>query len=198
MDAAKIYEEWNVSNEPQQSEQPAAAAEAPPPAPDAFEAELAKARDELLRALAEVENTRRRAERQAQEARVYAIDRFAGDLLPVADTLTRALAAVPPLTREAADEGTRTLIAGIELTERAFLEALARNGVKRVGVKGESFDPNRHQAVAQQPSEHPSGTVLEVLQPGYVLGDRTLRAAMVLVSGGPASGGAGSGVDIKI
>jgi len=161
-----------------------------------LEAELTKARDDMMRALAEVENTRRRAERQAQEARAYAIDKFARDLLPVADTLTRALAAAPA----GADEATQNVLAGIELTERAMVEAFARHGLKRVGAKGEAFDPNLHQAVAQQPSDHPANTVLEVLQPGYVLGDRTLRAAMVLVSAGPAAGAAppSAGVDIKV
>lgn len=177
-----------------------APAEAAAPDASVLEAELAKARDEMLRALAEVENTRRRAERQAQEARVYAIDRFARDLLPVADTLTRALASVP---RDSADESTHILLAGVELTERAMIEAFSRHGLKRVGAKGEGFDPNMHQAVAQQPSDQPANTVLEVLQPGYMLGDRTLRAAMVLVSAGPAAvapaEGAGSGgVDIKV
>ena len=183
-----------MSNEPQPKPEDA---EAPAQAASPFESELAKARDELLRALAEVENTRRRAERQAQEARVYAIDRFAGDLLPVADTLGRALAAVTPEAREAADEATRNLLAGIELTERALIEAFSRHGLKRVGAKGETFDPNRHQAVSQAPSDQPTGTVLEVMQPGYVLGDRTLRAAMVLVSSGP-SNAAGAGIDIKV
>jgi molecular chaperone GrpE len=175
------------------------AAEATAPETAAFEAELAKARDEMLRALAEAENTRRRAERQAQEARAYAIDRFARDLLPVADTLSRALAAVPPQVVET-DEAARTLVSGIELTERSMLDAFARHGLRRVGAKGDVFDPNLHQAVAQAPSDQPSNTVLEVLQPGYVLGDRTLRAAMVLVSAGPAAGGGdgGANVDIKV
>jgi molecular chaperone GrpE len=174
--------------------------EAPPEAPtvdvSVLEAEVAKARDEMLRALAEVENTRRRAERQAQEARAYAIDKFARDLLPVADTLTRALAAAPA----DADEATRNVLAGIELTERSMVEAFARHGLKRVGAKGEAFDPNLHQAVAQQPADQPANTVLEVLQHGYVLGDRTLRAAMVLVSAGPAASVAApsAGVDIKV
>ena len=164
-------------------------------APDAaaLETELAKARDEMLRALAEVENTRRRAERQAQEARVYAIDRFAADLLPIADTLARALAAAP---RDDVDEGFRNLLTGVELTERQMVETFERHGLKRVGAKGDTFDPKVHQAVAQAPSDQPAGTVLEVLQPGYVLGDRTLRAAMVLVSGGPATGA--QTVDIKV
>lgn len=167
------------------------AAQAPDSA--AFEAELAKARDELLRALAEVENTRRRAERQAAEARAYAIDRFANDLLPVADTLARALAAAP---RDSADESMRNLLTGVELTERALIEAFARHGLKRIGAKGDMFDPNVHQAVAQAPSDQPAGTVVEVMQPGFVLGDRTLRAAMVVVSAGPGS--AAAQVDIKV
>ncbi len=161
-----------------------------------LEAELAKARDDMLRALAEVENTRRRAERQAQEARVYAIDRFARDLLPVADTLNRALAAAPAEM----DAATRTLLDGIALTEKQMVETFARHGLKRVGAKGEVFDPNLHQAVAQQPADQPANTVLEVLQHGYVLGDRTVRAAMVLVSAGPAAKApdASASVDIKV
>ncbi len=161
-----------------------------------LEAEVAKARDDMLRALAEVENTRRRAERQAQEARTYAIDKFARDLLPVADTLSRALAAVPADV----DEATKNVLAGIELTERTLIETFARHGLKRVGAKGDVFDPNLHQAVAQQPADQPANTVLEVLQHGYVLGDRTVRAAMVLVSAGPAAGAAppSAGVDIKV
>ena len=170
--------------------------QAPEPEPDvaALEAELAKARDEMLRALAEVENTRRRAERTAQEARAYAIDRFAVDLLPVADTLGRALAAAP---RDDVDEGFRNLLTGVELTERAMLEAFGRHGLKRVGAKGDMFDPNIHQAVAQAPSDQPAGTVLEVMQPGYVLGDRTLRAAMVLVSAGGGAQPTEPTVDVK-
>lgn len=163
------------------------------------EAELAKARDDVLRALAEVENTRRRAERQVQEARAYAIDRFATDLLPVADTLSRALTAAPAEWRASADESARNLLAGLEMTERTLVDVFARNGLKRVGAIGEAFNPAIHQAVAHAPSPHPSGTVLEVMQPGYVLGDRTVRAAMVAVSAGPGSGtGDAQTVDIKV
>jgi molecular chaperone GrpE len=175
---------------------------APQAAPEAnpLEAELAKARDDMLRALAEVENTRRRAEKQAQDARIYAIDRFARDLLPVADTLARALQAISPEARAAADEATRTLLDGIELTERSLIDTFARHGLKRVGAKGDAFDPNLHQAVAQAPSDHPANTIIEVLQPGYVLGDRTVRAAMVMVSAGKAATApeAGASVDIKV
>lgn len=158
----------------------------------ALQAELGKARDDMLRALAEAENTRRRADRQVQDARAYAIDRFASDLLPVADTLTRALLAAP---RDGADETLRTLIAGLELTERSMLDAFSRHGLKRVGAKGEAFDPKIHQAVAHAPADEPANTVIEVMQPGYVLGDRTLRAAIVAVSAGR---GESQGIDIKV
>ncbi len=155
--------------------------------------ELSKTKDSMLRALADAENTRRRAERQVQEARAYAIDKFATDLLPIADTLARALSAAP---RDDLDEGFRNLLTGVELTERQMVEAFARHGLKRVGTKGEAFDPKVHQAVAQAPADQPAGTVLEVMQAGYVLGDRTVRAAMVLVSAGPAAGA--QTVDIKV
>ena len=181
--------------EPNAAQENAAAEAAPAGDSAALEAELSKARDEMLRALAEVENTRRRAERQAADARAYAIDRFASDLLPVADTLARALAAAP---RDDLDEGFRKLLTGVELTERALLEAFARHGLRRVGAKGEAFDPNIHQAVAQAPSDQPAGAVLEVMQPGYVLGERTLRAAMVLVSAGGGAQSAAPSVDIKV
>ncbi len=161
---------------------------------EALQAELSKARDDMLRALADAENTRRRAERQSAEARVYAIDRFAQDLLPVADTLSRALQAAP---RDSADEAIRNLITGLELTERSLIDAFARHGLKRVGAKGEAFDPKVHQAVAQAPGDQPAGSVQEVMQSGYVLGDRTLRAAMVLVSAGQP-GAAAAHVDIKV
>jgi len=192
-----------MTNEPNpqpETEQSDAGSEAPAPDIAALEAELAAARDGLLRALADAENTRRRAERRAADARIYAIDRFAADLLPVADTLQRALAAAP---RDGADEALRNLITGLELTERAMLDAFARHGLRRVGAKGDAFDPNLHQAVAQAPSDAPAGTILEVMQPGYVLADRTLRAAMVLVSAGQAAAGPGGqnngpSVDIKV
>lgn len=160
-----------------------------------FEAELAKARDETLRALAEAENTRRRAERQSQEARAYAIERFATDLLPVADTLSRALAAAPS---ELADDALRNLVTGLELTERSLLDTFTRHGLKRVGEKGEAFDPKLHQAVAQIPSPLPAGQIAEVMQPGYVLADRTIRAAMVAVSAGPGESAAAQSIDIQV
>jgi molecular chaperone GrpE len=187
----------SLMNNDAQPDAERAAQESEAPDFSALEAELAKARDDMLRALAEADNTRRRAERQIADARIYAIDRFAIDLLPIADTLARALAAAP---RDGAGEGVANLVAGLEMTERTLLETFAKHGLKRVGSVGEPFDPNRHQAVAQAPSEHPAGTITEVMQPGYVLGERTLRAAMVLVSSGPAAGSppANGGIDIKV
>ena len=99
-------------------------------------------------------------------------------------------------SRELTDETLRNLIHGVELTERALIDTFARHGLKRVGAKGDTFDPKVHQAVAQAPSDQPAGTVLEVMQPGYVLGDRTLRAAMVLVSAGASA--PATQVDIKV
>jgi molecular chaperone GrpE len=179
--------------QPEETETPEAASATPDL--EALQAELSKARDDMLRALAEAENTRRRAERQSAEARVYAIDRFAQDLLPIADALQRALQAAP---RDDLDEGFRNLLTGVELTERSLIEAFARHGLKRVGVKGEAFDPKVHQAVAQAPGDEPAGAVQEVMQAGYVLGDRTVRAAMVLVSAGPTGGAPAARVDIKV
>jgi molecular chaperone GrpE len=168
------------------------------------EAELVQMKDQMLRALAETENARRRAEREAAEGRVYAIDRFARDLLSVADNLNRALLAISPEQRAAADESLRTAIDGVEMTERALLDVFGRHGLKRIGARGEKFDPNMHQAVAQIPSDAPAGAIADVFQPGYVLGERTLRAAMVAVSlGAPANespppAGSGGAVDIKV
>ncbi|MBL8531700.1 MAG: nucleotide exchange factor GrpE [Hyphomonadaceae bacterium] len=192
-----------MSNDTNAQREPApdadTAGEAPALDAAALETELAKARDDLLRALADAENTRRRAERQAQEARAYAIDRFANDLLPVADTLGRALAAAPDDWRSGADETLRNIMAGLEMTERALVETFARHGLRRVGQSGDVFDPNVHQAVAQAPSAKPAGVVLDVMQPGYVLGDRTLRAAMVTVSAGPPAGASeAQNIDIKV
>lgn len=161
----------------------------------ALEADVAKAKDEMLRALAEAENTRRRAERQAADARVYAIDRFANDLLPVADALTRAIEAAGGATGE---DALKNLLDGVSLTERALLDAFSRHGLKRVGAKGEAFDTKIHEAVAQIPSEMPAGSVVEVFQPGYVLGDRTVRAAKVVLSLGGQQAAGGESVDIKV
>jgi molecular chaperone GrpE len=164
----------------------------------AAQEEIATLKDRLLRAAAEAENARKRAERQVADARIYAIDRFARDLLSVADNLGRALGARPAQP----DPAMAPVMAGLELTERELSAVLERHGVQRVGAPGERFDPNLHQAVAQAPSAHPAGVIAEVFQPGYRLADRTLRAAMVVVSLGPASSSApadatGAEVDFK-
>lgn len=194
-----------TEQQPQDEATPAAEAAPAGPTPEAriaeLEAALAAAKDDHLRALAEVENTRRRGEKQAQDARAYAIDRFAGDLLPVADTLARALETLTPEARGALDDATRNLLDGVAMTERALIDAMSRHNLRRVGAKGDKFDPNLHQAVAQIPSDQPAGAIAEVMQPGYVLGERTLRAAMVAVSLGQsatAPPAAEGGVDIKV
>ncbi|MBI1252017.1 MAG: nucleotide exchange factor GrpE [Alphaproteobacteria bacterium] len=168
------------------SEEPASVEITPEDRIAKLEALLAQAHDERLRALAEAENTRRRAEKQVSDSRAFAIDRFARELLPVADTLARALAAVSDDERTA-DGPVKTLFDGVALTQRTMLEAFDRNGLKPLGARGETFDPNQHQAVAQIPSDVPSGAVAEVFQVGYALAGRTIRPAMVAVSAGGQS-----------
>jgi molecular chaperone GrpE len=194
-----------VTDETQNETAPEAAeAGAPERTVAQVEAEMATMKDQLMRALAETENARRRAEREAAEGRIYAIDRFAKDLLAVADNLGRALSAVTPEDRAAAGEHVKTLLDGVEMTEKALIDVFARHGLKRVGARGEKFDPNLHQAVAQIPSDAPAGAIADVFQPGYMLGERTLRAAMVAVSlgsaanEGPAPPAEGGSVDIKV
>jgi molecular chaperone GrpE len=151
----------------------------------ALEAELAEQKDRLLRALADTENTRRRAQREREDASRYAVAGFAKDLLSSADNLRRALQSLPEA--EVKDERTRSLLEGVAATERELLGVFERHGIKRLDPKGEPFDHNFHQAIfeADRPDQR-SGTVVEVLQPGYVLHDRLLRPAMV----GVAKGGA--------
>jgi molecular chaperone GrpE len=168
-----------------------AEAEAAPATPEeriaALEAELAEGQDKLLRALAETENVRRRAQRERQDAEKYAVSGFARELLSVADNLRRALDSLPE--KEAKDDRTKNLLAGVEATERELLAAFERNGLKRIEAMGERFDHNFHQAVFEaEKTGRPAGTIVEVLQPGYVLHDRLLRPAMVGVAkGGPAA-----------
>lgn len=151
-----------------------------------LEAELGAAKDQMLRALAEAENTRRRAERDRQEASKYGAVGLARDLLSVSDNLRRALEALPEDARNA-DGWAKDLITGVELIEREFLDAFAKHGVAKLEPLGEPFDHNFHQAMFElEDPEKPAGTVVQMLQPGYCLHDRLLRAAMVGVSkGGP-------------
>jgi molecular chaperone GrpE len=163
--------------------------EAAEPAPETriveLEAELAEQKDRLLRALAETENVRRRGQREREDAAKYAVAGFAKDLLSAADNLRRALDSLPDA--EVKDDRTRSLLAGVAATERELLSIFERYGIKRIDPKGERFDHNFHQAIfeAERPDQ-PSGIVVEVLQPGYVLHERLLRPAMVGVAkGGP-------------
>jgi molecular chaperone GrpE len=160
----------------------------------ALETELAEAQDRLLRALAETENTRRRAQRERADAEKYGFSRFATDLVSVADNLRRALDSLPEA--EAKDDRARSLLAGVEATERELLAAFERHGMKRIDPKGEKFDPNFHQAVFEAESTgRPAGTIVEVLQPGYVVHDRLLRPAMVGVAKGGAPAAQPEGSD---
>jgi molecular chaperone GrpE len=150
-----------------------------------LEVELADHKDRLLRALAETENVRRRAQREREDASKYAVTGFAKDLLSAADNLRRALDSLPEA--EIRDERTRSLLAGVAATERELLGVFERHGIKRIDPKGERFDHNFHQAIFEADrADQPAGTIVEVLQPGYVLHDRLLRPAMVGVAkGGP-------------
>ncbi len=144
-------------------------------------------KDRALRVTAEMENLRRRTSRDVHDARTYAIANFARDMLSVSDNLSRALAAIPAEAKASDDAGFKALIAGVEMTERDMLAALERHGVKKLEPKGERFDPHFHQAMFEVPNaEVPANTVVEVVQTGYVIGDRVLRPALVGVSkGGP-------------
>lgn len=155
-----------------------------------LEAEVAEWKDHAMRSAAEVENVRRRSEREMNDARAYAITRFAKDLLGVADNLGRALHAAP---RDHAEAGVKNLVLGVEMTEKELLSAFERNGLKRVDpAKGDKFDPHLHQAMMEQPSDEVApGAVIQVLQPGYELFGRIVRPAMVVVAaktGGKSAG----------
>jgi molecular chaperone GrpE len=148
--------------------------------------ENAELKDRVLRTLAEMENLRRRTEREVTDSRTYAITSFARDLVGVADNIQRALDAVRD-SGVALEGPAKALVDGVELTERELLKVLERNGVKKFDPKGEKFDPNLHQAMFEVPDARvPSGSVVQVVQPGYAIGDRVLRPALVGVSkGGP-------------
>ncbi|HTP92412.1 MAG TPA: nucleotide exchange factor GrpE [Xanthobacteraceae bacterium] len=172
---------------------------APGPTPStALEREHAEMKDRLLRTLAEMENVRKRAEREVIDARLYGVTNFARDVLTVADNMRRALDAVAPELRRDSQGGAKALIDGVELTERELLKALEKNGVRQFTPQGQKFDPNLHQAMFEVPDASvPAGSVVQVVQPGYMIGERVLRPALVGVSkGGPkAAPGAASGND---
>ncbi|MGD0143639.1 MAG: nucleotide exchange factor GrpE [Rhizomicrobium sp.] len=174
----------------------------------ALNAEVADLKDRMLRALADAENTRRRAERDKLDASQYAVTRFARDMLSVADNLKRALESYPAETRAAASPQMKAVIEGVEATERYLLATLERHGVKPIDTSSGRFDPNLHQAIVQVPGEgRPPGSIVNVVEQGYVISDRLLRPAMVTIARADSTAPApsrgpdaepGSSVDTKV
>ena len=176
-------------NDPAPANNPAAqpaAAVAPKPS-TSLDRELAETKDRLLRTLADMDNMRKRTEREVADARVYGISNFARDIVGVADNMHRAMAALDDELRAKADEPTKVLLEGVELTERELMNVLEKHGVKRVEPLGQKFDPNRHQAMYEiEDASVPAGSVIQVMQAGYMIGDRMLRPALVAVAKGGA------------
>jgi molecular chaperone GrpE len=162
---------------------------------DALRRENAALKEQILRYAADAENTKRRAEREANDARAYAIQKFARDLLGVADNLARALAHEP----ESEDAVVKNFVLGVEMTDKELQSAFERNGLKKIHpARGDKFDPHQHQAMAEVPgTEVPGGGVVEVMQPGYELLGRLVRPALVMVApkgaGEAAAATAGAG-----
>ncbi len=154
---------------------------------DKLRAENEELKDKMLRTVAEMENLRRRTAREIADSRTYAVTGFARDLLAVGDNLQRAIQAVPADKREHGSDEFKNLIEGVELTERELLKALDKAGVKKFNPQGEKFDPNLHQAMFEMPNpDMPNNAVAQVVQEGYMIGERVLRPAMVGVAkGGP-------------
>jgi molecular chaperone GrpE len=164
---------------------------------EALRAENESLKDQRLRALAEVENVRRRSEKEKADASQYAVTKFARDMVGIADNFARALAAVPAQVREAADPQLKAVLDGVEATDRQLMQTLERYGVKAVDVSGK-FDPNLHQAIAEVPGGGKApGSIVDVVQSGYTIGDRLLRPAMVTVAKNEVPAGA-AGVDSKV
>jgi molecular chaperone GrpE len=173
-----------------ETEEAAETADVEKPSPEAriaeLEAEVAKFKDQALRALAEQENVRRRAQRDREDALKFAIANFAKDLVTVSDNLRRAIDSVPE--GQAKDELLKGLLSGVSATERELLGAFEKHGVRKLDPQGEKFDHNFHQAIFElENTGKPAGTVVQVLQAGYTLHDRLLREAMVGVAKGPVA-----------
>ena len=150
---------------------------------EALKSENAELKDQRLRALAEMENVRRIAAREKSEASIYAVTKFARDMVGIADTFARALAACPPAIRDAADPQIKAVLDGIEATDRQLLSTLEQHGVKLIDTSDGKFDPNLHQAIAEVPGNgKPGGSIVDVVQTGYKIGDRLLRPSMVTVA----------------
>ena len=161
------------------------AAPAAPKASTSLDRELADYKDRLLRTLADMENMRKRTEREVADSRVYGISAFARDILGVADNMHRAMQALDDELRAKADDTMKALLDGVELTERELINVLEKHGVKKIEPLNQKFDPNRHQAMFEvEDASVPSGTVVQVMQAGYLIGERVLRPALVAVSKG--------------
>lgn len=167
---------------------------------EALKAENAELKDRLLRLAAEMDNVRKRMAREIEDTRAYAITKFARDMLTATDSLSRALLVLPAETRDTAEGALKSLIDGIDLTEREMQRLLAVHGVKPIEAEGQKFDPHRHQAMFEVPDPtRPEGTVVQVVQAGYAIGDRVLRPAMVGVAkGGIASAPGESHIDKNV
>ena len=149
---------------------------------EALEEQVSELKDQLLRSVAELDNYRKRAEREKEQLRKFGIANFAKDLLSAADNLRRAVESGPS-DLDGADESVKNLIVGVEMTEKELLNAFEKNGVRKIDPAGERFDYNFHQAMFEiETDEEEPGVVMQVLQPGYAIEDRVLRAAMVGVS----------------
>jgi len=192
-----MADETGKPNQDQAAEPAASAAASGAPGeqtPDVatLEGRIAELTDRLLRAHAEMDNLRKRTERDKEDTAKYAISKFAREVLSIGDNLQRAMAAVPPGAADA-DPALKALIDGVSMTDREFLNILERNGVKRLVPEGQPFNPHQHQAMTEiENRDVAPGTVVQVYQPGYILEDRVLRPAMVVVAKGgakPASGG---------
>ncbi|MFN3833487.1 MAG: nucleotide exchange factor GrpE [Allorhizobium sp.] len=187
-DAAATEAEATATTEEEQvaNESEAGAAQEIDPI-DALKAENADLRDRFLRLAAEMDNLRRRTEREIKDAKSYAVTGFARDMLAVSDNLRRAIETLPEEARATADATVTALIEGVEMTERGMLSTLERHGVRKIEAEGQKFDPNFHQAMFEVPNPNvPNNTVVQVVQAGYAIGERVLRPAMVGVAkGGP-------------
>jgi len=167
---------------------------------EALTQENAELKDRVLRTIAEMENLRKRTERDVADTRSYAIAGFARDMLTATDALSQALIMIPAETRASADGTLKSLIEGIELAQREMQRLLGKHGVKQIEAAGQKFDPHKHQAMFEVPNPNvPDGTVVQVVQEGFEIGGRVLRPAMVGVSKGgaaaPAAPSEGEGID---
>lgn len=166
---------------------------------EALQAENAELKDRVLRTVAEMENLRKRTERDVSDTRSYAIAGFARDMLSATDALSRALLVIPQETRDTAEGTLKSLIEGLELAEREMQRLLGKHGVKPIEAAGQKFDPNKHQAMFEVPNPNvPEGTVVQVVQQGFAIGERVLRPAMVGVAKGGSAGGGDEGVDKSV